>query len=382
MTWKIPLADIDFGSEEEEAVLRVVRRRWLSMGEETQQFEQEFAAFIGVKHALAVANCTAALHMACLAVGIGPGDEVIVPSLTFVATANAVRYAGGLPVFADIESEDWLTISPGSIEKCISEKTCAIMVMHYAGYACDMSAILDIARKHHLAVIEDSAHAIGSELNGKKLGTWGKVGCFSFFSNKNMTTGEGGMVVTDDDLLADKLRIMRSHGMTSMSWDRHKGRAWTYDVVGLGYNYRIDEIRSSIGRVQLKKVAGFNQRRASCVQLYRQLLSKLVPEILVPFQRSRGSSCYHIMPVLLPEGTNRFDFMEGMKVEGVQTSIHYPPIHRFSDYESHPEFLKTTLLVTENVGEREVTLPLYPAMSDRDVEIVVIAIQKLIAGMK
>ena len=382
MTWKIPLADIDFGSEEEEAVLRVVRRRWLSMGEETQQFEQEFAAFIGVKHALAVANCTAALHMACLAVGIGAGDEVIVPSLTFVATANAVRYAGGLPVFADIESEDWLTISPGSIEKCISEKTCAIMVMHYAGYACDMSAILDIARKHHLAVIEDSAHAIGSELNGKKLGTWGKVGCFSFFSNKNMTTSEGGMVVTNDDLLADKLRVMRSHGMTSQSWDRYKGHAWSYDVVGLGYNYRIDEIRSSIGRVQLKKVAGFNQRRASCVQLYRQLLSKLVPEILVPFQRSRGSSCYHIMPVLLPEGTNRFDFMEGMKAEGVQTSIHYPPIHRFSDYESHPEFLKTTLLVTENVGEREVTLPLYPAMSDRDVEIVVIAIQKLIAGMK
>ena len=382
MAWKIPLADIDFGSEEEEAVLRVVRSRWLSMGEETQQFEQEFAAFIGVKHALAVTNGTAALHMACLAVGIGPGDEVIVPSLTFVATANAVRYAGGVPVFADVESEDWLTVSPASIEKCISEKTGAIMVMHYAGYACDMSAILDIARKHNLVVIEDSAHAIGSELNGKKLGTFGNVGCFSFFSNKNMTTGEGGMVVTDDDLLADKLRVMRSHGMTSLSWDRHKGHAWTYDVVGLGYNYRIDEIRSAIGRVQLKKVAGFNQRRATCVQLYRQLLSKLASEILMPFQRSRGSSCYHIMPVLLPEGTNRFDFMERMKAEGVQTSIHYPPIHRFSDYALHPEFLRTSLLVTENVGEREVTLPLYPAMSDRDVEIVVIAIQKLIVGMK
>ncbi len=382
MTWKIPLADINFGREEEKAVLRVIRSRWLSMGEETQQFEQEFAAFIGVKYALAVANCTAALHMACLAVGIGPGDEVIVPSLTFVATANAVRYVGGVPVFADIESEDWLTISPASIEKCISEKTRAILVMHYAGYACDMSAILNIARKHNLVVIEDSAHAIGSELNGKKLGTWGKVGCFSFFSNKNMTTGEGGMVVTDDALLADKLHVMRSHGMTSMSWDRHKGHAWTYDVVDLGYNYRIDEIRSAIGRVQLKKVAGFNQRRESRVQLYRQFLSKLAPEIVVPFQRSRGTSCYHIMPVLLPEGTNRFDFMEGMKSESVQTSVHYTPMHRFSDYKSHPEFLRTPLLVTENVGEREVTLPLYPAMSDRDVEIVVIAVQKLIAGMK
>ena len=272
MTWKIPLADIDFGFEEEEAVLRVVRSRWLSMGEETQQFEQEFAAFIGVKHALAVTNATAALHLACLAVGIGPGDEVIVPSLTFVATANAVRYAGGVPVFADIEGEDWLTISPASIEKCIGEKTRAILVMHYAGFACDMPAILDIAGKYDLAVIEDLAHAIGSELNGRKLGTWGKIGCFSFFSNKNMTTGEGGMVVTDDDLLADKLRSMRSHGMTSLSWDRHKGHVWTYDVVGLGYNYRIDEIRSAMGRVQLKKVSGFNQRRERLVELYRQLL--------------------------------------------------------------------------------------------------------------
>src|ERR1700690_2981542 len=382
MSWKIPLADIDFGSEEEEAVLRVVRSRWLSMGEETQQFEQEFAAFIGVKHALAVTNATAALHMACLAVGIGSGDEVIVPSLTFVATANAVRYAGGVPVFADIESEDWLTISPASIEKCIGERTRAIVVMHYAGYACDMPAILETAEKHHLAVIEDSAHAIGSELNGKKLGTWGKVGCFSFFSNKNMTTGEGGMVVTDDDLLADKLRVLRSHGMTSLSWDRHKGHAWTYDVVDLGYNYRIDEIRSAIGRVQLKKVADFNQRRASRVQLYRQLLSELAPEIIVPFQTERGTSCYHIMSVLLPEGMNRFDFMEGMKTEGVQTSIHYPPIHRFSNYEPHSEFLKTTLPVTENVGRREVTLPLYPGLSDSDIEIVVIAMQKRMAGMK
>ena len=254
--------------------------------------------------------------------------------------------------------------------------------MHYAGFACDMPAILDIAGKHNLAVIEDSAHAIGSQLNGRKLGTWGKIGCFSFFSNKNMTTGEGGMVVTDDDLLADKLRSMRSHAMTSLSWDRHKGHAWTYDVVGLGYNYRIDEIRSALGRAQLKKVAGFNQRRKSLVELYRQLLSKLVPEIRVPFLQLRGVSCHHIMPVLLPESINRFDFMEAMKAEGVQTSIHYPPIHRFSDYGLHPEFLKTTLSVTEDVGRREVTLPLYPAMSECEVEIVVIAIQKLIAGLK
>ncbi len=382
MAWRVPLADIDFGVEEEEAVLRVVRSRWLSMGEETQNFEKEFADFIGAKHAFAVTNATAALHLACIAAGIREGDEVIVPSLTFVATANAVRYVGGVPVFADIENEEWLTISPASIEKCITERTRAIIVMHYAGYACDMPAILVLAKKNNLAVIEDSAHTIGSELDGKRLGTWGQMGCFSFFSNKNMTTGEGGMVVTDDDALAAHLKVLRSHGMTSLSWDRHKGHAWTYDVVDLGYNYRIDEIRSAIGRAQLKKVAGFNQRRESLTHLYRELLSELVPEILVPFQATRGKSCHHIMPVLLPQGANRFEFMEGMKGEGVQTSIHYPPIHHFKNYEGRPEFLKGDLSITENVATREITLPLYPAMKEKDVEIVVTAIQNQVAKMK
>jgi dTDP-4-amino-4,6-dideoxygalactose transaminase len=382
MTWKVPLADIDFGVEEEQAVLRVVRSRWLSMGEETQNFESEFAEFMGAKHALAVSNATAALHLACIAAGIKPGDEVIVPSLTFVATANAVRYVGGTPVFADIEGQDWLTISPASIENCITERTRAIIVMHYGGHACDMPVITALAAKHDLVVIEDSAHTIGSELDGRKLGTWGQMGCFSFFSNKNMTTGEGGMVVTNDDALAAHLKILRSHGMTSLSWDRHKGHAWTYDVVDLGYNYRIDELRSAIGREQLKKVGGFNQRRESLVHLYRELLSELVPEILVPFQRVRGRPCHHIMPVLLPEGTNRFEFMEGMKAEGVQSSIHYPPIHHFKNYEGRREFLKADLSFTENVGLRELTLPLYPAMKDMDVEIVVTAIQNQIAKLK
>jgi dTDP-4-amino-4,6-dideoxygalactose transaminase len=382
MAWRVPLADIDFGVEEEQAVLRVVRSRWLSMGEETQGFEREFADFIGAKHAFAVTNATAALHLACIAAGIKEGDEVIVPSLTFVATANAVRYAGGVPVFADIENEEWLTVSPASIEKCITPRTRAIIVMHYAGYACDMPAIMELARKNRLTVIEDSAHAIGSELDGRKLGTWGQMGCFSFFSNKNMTTGEGGMIATDDDALAARLKVLRSHGMTTLSWDRHKGRAWTYDVVDLGYNYRIDELRSAIGREQLKKVAGFNRQRESLTHLYHELLSELVPEILVPFQAARGKSCHHIMPVLLPRGANRLEFMEGMKGDGVQTSIHYPPIHHFKNYEGRTEFLKTDLLITEEAANRELTLPLYPGMKETDVEFVVTAIQNQVAKMK
>ncbi|HMT22032.1 MAG TPA: aminotransferase class I/II-fold pyridoxal phosphate-dependent enzyme, partial [Promineifilum sp.] len=224
-TWRIPLADIDMGPEEEAAVLDVVRRRWLSMGETTAAFESEFGALTGARHALAVTNCTAALHLAGLALGWGPGDEVIVPSLTFVATANAVRYTGATPVFADIASLDDFSLSAVDVATRITPRTRAIVVVHYAGYAADMPAILALAEQHGLDVVEDVAHAPGASLDGRALGVWGRIGCFSFFANKNMTTGEGGMITTDDDELAARLRLLRSHGMTSLTWDRHKGHA-------------------------------------------------------------------------------------------------------------------------------------------------------------
>jgi len=257
-TWRIPLADVDLGPEEEAAVLDVLRRGWLSMGEVTAAFEAEFAALTGARHALAVTNCTAALHLAGLALGWGPGDEVIVPSLTFVATANAVRYTGATPVFADITGESDFSLSAQDAAERITPRTKAIIVVHYAGHAADMGAILALAERHGLAVVEDVAHAPGADLDGRALGTWGNIGCFSFFANKNMTTGEGGMVTTDDDELAARLRLLRSHGMTSLTWDRHKGHAWSYDVVAPGYNYRIDEVRAAIGRVQLAKVTAAN----------------------------------------------------------------------------------------------------------------------------
>jgi dTDP-4-amino-4,6-dideoxygalactose transaminase len=379
----VPLADIDFGPEEEAAVLEVLRSRWLSMGSVTQQFQQDFAAFTGAKHCLAVANGTAALHLACLALGLGPGDEVILPSLTFVATANAVRYTGAVPVLADIESLDWLTISPSAIEACITERTRAILVMHYAGFACNMPAILEIAKRHHLKVIEDSAHAVGSELGGRTLGTWGDIGCYSFFSNKNMTTGEGGMLVTDDDALAERLCILRSHGMTSLSWERHQGRVSTYDVVDLGYNYRIDEMRSALGRVQLKKLPLNNERRKQLTGLYREMLAELAPGLCIPFteMRGRGTSCYHIMPVLLPPGLDRFQFMEGMKAQGVQTSMHFPPVHRFHIYQQDGFRNRNALPITEEVAEREVTLPLYPTMRAEQVECAARAVQHVLQAI-
>lgn len=366
MDWRIPLSDIDFGPEEEQAVLDVVRSRWLTMGTVTQAFETAFARYTGAKYALAVTNATAALHLACRAVGLEAGDEVILPSLTFVASANSIRYTGALPVFADIVSENDLNVSPVAIEALITPNTKAIMVVHYGGYACDMKSILDLAAKYNLKVIEDAAHAAGSWLDNRHLGTWGDIGCFSFFSNKNMTTGEGGMVVTNDDALYEKLRLLRSHGMTSLTWDRHKGHAWSYDVVDLGYNYRIDEVRAAIGNVQLTKLEGNNERRRQLVELYRQRLQKL-EEIRVPFFSHPGITAAHIMPVLLPHGADRLLFMEQMKSKAIQTSIHYPPIHQFTAYQSLGQ---STLSITEDVASREVTLPLHPGMTEEHVSAV------------
>jgi dTDP-4-amino-4,6-dideoxygalactose transaminase len=380
MNWRIPLADIDFGPEEEEAIRGVVRSRWLSMGEVTQKFEAEFGEFLGTPYAIAVTNATAALHLACVAIALKPGDEVILPSLTFVATANAVRYTGATAVFADIENPQQLTLSPDAVAACITPKTRAIIVMHYAGYACDMPALLEIAHRHNLAVIEDSAHAIGSELGGRKLGTWGKVGCFSFFSNKNMTTAEGGMLATFDPDLAQRLRLLRSHGMTSLSWDRHTGHASTYDVVEVGYNYRIDELRAALGRTQLGKLHRNNERRGELTGLYRELLTEVTPEIEMPFGAARGSSCYHILPVLLPLGSDRDLFMQRMRDRGVQTSIHYPPVHKFSAYRDREGQGHAKLPVTEDVAGREVTLPLYPAMSESDVAWVVDSVRSALDG--
>ena len=381
MTWKIPLSDIDFTAEESNAVLEVIESGWLTMGAVTGQFEQEFADYTGAKHAIAVANGTAALHLACVAAGIGPGDEVILPSLTFVATANAVRYTGATPIFTDIESEETLNISPEFIEANISERTRAIIVVHYGGYACDMPAIMDIAKEHGLVVIEDAAHAIGSSLEKRMLGTWGQTGCFSFFSNKNMTTGEGGMIVTNDGDLAERLRRLRSHGMTSVTWDRHKGHAWSYDVVALGYNYRLDEIRSALGRVQLSKLDANNSRRRELTSLYREMLEELAPAVEIPFKDHPGVSACHLLPVLLPAGIDRKRFMDKMKEHGIQTSIHYPPIHHFSEFSKVGDFSSRPLPITEKVAAREVSLPLYPMLADEDLAVITQAVCDALKGI-
>lgn len=377
MNWRVPLADLNFDDQEEAAALSVIKSGWLSMGTVTKDFEASFAAFTGAEHAIAITNATAGLHLACLALAIGPGDEVILPSLTFVATANAVRYTGADVVFADIESFDWLTISPQAIEEAITPRTKAIIVMHYGGNACDMPAIVDIANRYDLPIIEDAAHAVGSSLDGRALGTLGKIGVYSFFANKNLSTGEGGMIVTDDAHIAEKVRLLRSHGMTTLSWDRHAGHAYTYDVVDLGYNYRIDEIRSAIGKIQLSKVKEGNMRRGELSTYYRKLINDALPGISVPFTEQRGSSSYHIFPILLPERVNRLQVMESMKECGIQTSLHYPCVHQFKIYAQANQTKPThqLLKITEEVAKRELTLPLYPGMQEEQVNWVIEALR-------
>jgi dTDP-4-amino-4,6-dideoxygalactose transaminase len=374
MKWRVPLVDLDYGEQEERVVLDVLRGRWLTMGSVTQEFEVAFAELLGVRYAIAVSNATMSLHLACLALGIGPGDEVIVPSLSFVATASAVLYTGARLRFADIIGHQDLCISPEHIEAQITPRTKAIMVMHYGGYSCRMDLIKDIAVQHRLALIEDAAHAPGAFYNMRALGTWGSVGCFSFFSNKNLATGEGGMLVTDHVEVAQRARLLRSHAMTTLTWDRHQGHAHSYDVIELGYNYRIDEVRSALGMVQLSKLYQNNARRKALTMRYREALDGTPVEI--PFTESEGEPAYHIFPILLPEGANRDKFIESMREARVQTSIHYPPIHQFSYYRRH--YPAVSLPQTESIALREVTLPLYPSMSDSDVEYVVEALKKAI----
>jgi len=375
MDWQVPLADLDMGKAERKAVLDVLCSRWLSMGQVTERFERAFAEMVGVKHAIAVSNATVALHLAVLALGIGEGDEVILPSLTFVATANAIKYTSARPVFVDVTSEGNFNLAPGEIERAINRRTRAIMVMHYGGYLCDMPEIRRIAGEHNLFVIEDAAHAPASSLDDRMAGAWGDMGCFSFFANKNLATGEGGMVTIDRDDLAEKVRLMRSHGMTTLTWDRHKGHAHSYDVVALGYNYRIDEMRSALGLVQMEKLYLNNALRRDITRAYQDGL-KGVEGISIPFEDHPGIPAAHLFPILLDENVDRAAFMDAMKSRRIQTSIHYPPIHQFTYYRG--QMGEIHLPLTESIGAREVTLPLFSKMTEAQVGLVVEGVKEAV----
>jgi dTDP-4-amino-4,6-dideoxygalactose transaminase len=372
--WRVPLSDLNYDHQEAAAVSAVLQSRWLTMGSQTQRFERAFAEYLGVAHAVAVSNATAGLHLANLALGVGVGDEVILPSLTFVATSNAVEYCGAKPVYAEITSERNFCISSSAIEAAITPRSKAICVVHYAGFPCDMVAIRGLARKHALALIEDAAHACGAELDGRKLGTWGDVAVFSFFSSKNVAVGEGGMVVSDNGALADRVKLLRSHGMTTGTWTRHQGEACSYDVVALGHNYRMDEIHAALGMVQLQKLEAGNQRRRQIAGYYRRHLQD-VEGLSLPFLSHPGVTAQHLFPVLLDRYVHRKTFRDCLHAQGIQTSVHYPAIHQFQYQRG--KYGDCSLPQTEEVSAREVTLPLFPTQTQEQVELVIKVVRQV-----
>jgi len=365
MDYKILLFNLNFDQAEEDAVVETVRSKWISTGPKNAEFEKKFADMLGAKHAVALSNCTVALHMALLLNDVGPGDEVICPSLTFVATVNAIRYVNAIPVFADVRSMEDLTMDPDDIERKITPRTKVIMLMHYGGFACDMKRIMTIAEKHNLKVIEDACHGPLSEYEGKKLGTFGSFGCFSFFSNKNISTGEGGMIITNDDSLHEKAKLIRSHGMTSLSFDRAKGHSTEYDVIELGYNYRMDDIRASIGIVQLDKLQKDLEIRAELRARYEKNLEG-IDDITIPFKGYKYFSSNYIFPIVLNSSTvEKRDQVRGhLAAAGIQTSVHYPAVHRFSIYREFATFLPNTEYAADNL----ITLPMFSGLSVEQVD--------------
>ena len=370
-TWKVPLADVVVTEPDIDAVAATYRSGWLSMGPQTDAFEAELQAYTGAAHALAVTNGTAALHLICAAAGLGPGDEVIVPSLTFVATANAVAYTGATPVFADIAGLDRPWLSAAAAEAAITERTAAIMTMSYGGHPGEVQLLRALAARRGILLLEDAAHGIGGRSDGVHLGRVAAAGAFSFFSNKNLAIGEGGAVVTDDDELAAKMKLLRSHGMTTLSWDRHRGHATGYDVVALGFNYRIDEPRAALARARLARLDAETVQRAAIVDRYRELLAD-VGGVAPALPAVAGEQpAHHLFAVVLDEGIDRDGFRAALAESGIQTSMHYPPVHGFSIYRDAP---RGPLGLTEAYAARTVTLPLFAHMTLEQQDLVVAAI--------
>ena len=375
MNYTIPLFDLHYDHDESLAAKNVIDSKWISMGPQVKVFENAFTKHLNVKYTVAVCNCTAALHLALLILDISRGDEVIVPSLTFVATVNAVRYVGASPVFCDVTSFNDFSLDPDDIRSKITNKTKAVIVMHYGGFACNMGKIMSIARDHNLYVIEDAAHAPDSEYQKQKLGTIGDIGCFSFFSNKNISCAEGGALVTNNEEYAHKARLLRSHGMTTLSFDRAKGHATEYDVISLGYNYRIDDIRGALILSQLDKLKADTDKRKYLRGIYCEHL-KNNPKIIVPYDLYEERTSNYIFPILLKDSTEekRNNVRDQLRREGIETSVHYPAVHRFSIYRQ----FSCQLPKTDYIAKNEITLPLFYSLEEENIAHITFALKKII----
>ncbi|HEY7321756.1 MAG TPA: aminotransferase class I/II-fold pyridoxal phosphate-dependent enzyme [Candidatus Binatia bacterium] len=366
----LPLSRPTLGEEEISEVIEVIQSGWITSGPRVKRFEEDFARYVGARYAVAVNSCTAALHAAVLAHGIDPGDEVITSAMTWSATANMIEVAGAKPVFADVDRAT-LQLTAETVAAAVTERTRAILPVHFAGQACDLNGLADIANEHRLTIMQDAAHAVGTEFRGRRIGGDGLTACFSFHPIKNITTGEGGMVTTDSDELADKLRLLRFHGVNRDAWSRYgKVDSPRYETVLPGWKYNLTDLQAALGIHQLAKLDGFIERRTHLAELYHAQLEGI--EGVKPLGRAPGTSrhAWHLFVVTIePDafGCDRDRFMQLMAQQGIGTGLHFTAVHLHDYYRSRYGYCLGDLPNTEWASDRVVSLPLYPGMSDRDV---------------
>jgi len=369
---EIPFHKPYITDDEINAAADAIRNGWLTMGKKTFEFENNFSSYIGTSNSVAVNSCTAALHLALVCSGLSEGDEVIIPSVTFVATAEVIRYFKAKPVIVDIEKDTHL-INVAEIEKNITSKTRCIIPVHFAGQPADMDPILSIAKKHRLYVIDDAAHSIPAEYKNRKIGTMGDASCFSFYATKTLSTGEGGMVCTANDEWAERIRRLRLHGISRDAWNRYsKEGSWEYDVVETGYKYNTTDINAAMGIEQLKKIEQMYKMRVNIAEKYNSAFQN-IPGLVPYVTRDDRTHSWHLYPIRLEIESLKIDrniFVEELKKRGISTSVHFIPLYRFTCYKNM-QYSDISFPNSEWVYKRTVSLPIFPGMSDDQVQYVI-----------
>jgi perosamine synthetase len=371
---KVPYFEPWITSDDKNNVLKSLQNRWLTNGPFLSKFEEKFKHYINSKYASGVGSATQALHLATRVLNLGPGDEVIVPTFTFAATANSVTYCGAKAVLVDVDPQTF-NISIDSIKKHISKKTKAIIPVHYGGQSCDMNKIIAIAKSKHLSIIEDCAHALGSKFGNTMCGSIGDIGCFSFYPTKIITTGEGGMVTTNNNNFYKKIKQLRSQGMDVTPNQREKSNTWKYDIVDLGYNYRLDEIRSSLGLSQLNRINKINTLRIKIANQYNKLL-KNIKGISLPVIASNRNHIFHLYSIKIEKDypLTRDELFQKLHKKGIGTSVQYYPLHLMS-YNKN-KYKVSDFPNANKLKDQVLCLPIYPTMSKKQIEYVVSAIIK------
>ncbi len=369
----IPFFKINYDHNEIREIKSVLNSGMLTMGSKTDLFENKIAEKLNIKknNVAAVSNCTVALHLALVSARVGAGDEVLCSSLTFVADASSILYVGAKPVFVDIESNEDLNISVNDLQNKITKKTKAIIMTHYAGFPCKIEKIKSIAKKHNLILIEDACHTIFSKYKKKYFGTYGDCGVFSLYGNKNITTGEGGIIIGNNKLIK-KIKKLRNHGIEKSLVDRFKKRNPLYDIKSLGYNYRIDDIRSSLGIQQLKKIKIINDKRKKIANNYKELIENNLRNFNLPFSNQFTKNySYHLFVLILPKKINRASLIKFLRSKGIETSVHYRPIHKLGFYRKN-NFKLPNL---DKIYNRLLSLPIYPKLNIKDQKKIINSIQ-------